>query len=273
MFRPAILSIILLLSTAFSAGAKSLATITVGDGPSDVYSAKLRQALAANFTILDDGLASAAFASFKFRTPMNLTQAEAAAAGLAIGCDAFLIVNAGTIRRSSFKTPVYFESFASVFLVETRTGKLLEWFGPRVEAPTENDSLTALLATTPNVGNSVAEVLNGQKQTIEETPAAIEILPDSPEKGLKPPIPYRRIKPVYTESAETLGIAATVEILVDIGSDGAILRTSVSRWAGFGLDESVEQAVRAMDWRPAYRDGKPIPMRVLLRYNFKRLKG
>ena len=37
------------------------------------------------------------------------------------------------------------------------------------------------------------------------------------------------------------------------------------------LDESVDKTVRAMNWRPAERNGKSLPMRFLVRYNFKKI--
>ena len=61
---------------------------------------------------------------------------------------------------------------------------------------------------------------------------------------------------------------ANDRIEADIGPDGKILATRIARWAGFGLEESVEKAVREMNWRPAMRKGTALPMRVLLRYNF-----
>jgi hypothetical protein len=47
---------------------------------------------------------------------------------------------------------------------------------------------------------------------------------------------------------------------------------AITRWAGFELDESVAKAVRSMNWRPAERNGKPLPVRFLLRYNFKKIE-
>ena len=44
----------------------------------------------------------------------------------------------------------------------------------------------------------------------------------------------------------------------------------VVRWAGFGLDEEVVATVRRMHFRPAQREGEPVPVRVLLRYNFRK---
>ena len=68
------------------------------------------------------------------------------------------------------------------------------------------------------------------------------------------------------------GVSGTVDIEADIDETGKISRTSIVRWAGYGLDESVERAVRTMNWRPAMRSGKPLPMRVLLRYNFTKIE-
>ena len=68
-------------------------------------------------------------------------------------------------------------------------------------------------------------------------------------------------------------IAATVEILVDLDAAGKITITAIVRWAGYGLDESVETAVRAMNSRPADRNKNTLPRRVLLRYNFKKTEA
>lgn len=272
MQRPVFFSALFILAFVFAANAKSLATVTIGDNTADAYTAKLRAELSGQFTLLDEDLASSAFASFKFATPTNLTVDQAAAAGSAIGCDFFVIINAGINRRSSFAKPVYFEAYASLFVIETRTGRLLRWLHPRIEAPTEAEALPQLLQTAGETAAAIAKSAHGVTPAEIDDTASIESLPDSPEKGLQPPIPFRRIKPLYTEAAERLGVAATVEILVDIDADGKILRTRVVRWAGFGLEASVEDAVRKMNWRPAYRNNKPLAMRVLLRYNFKRLE-
>ncbi len=273
MQRPAFFSALFILAFVFAANAKSLATITIGDSTSDAYTAKLRADLSGQFSLFDEDLASSAFASFKFATPTNLTVDQAAAAGSAIGCDYFVIINTGVNRRSSFAKPVYFEAYASLFVIETRTGRLIRWLHPRIEVSTEAEALPQLLQTADATATAIAASLRDLAPPEGDDTSAIETLPDSPEKGLQPPIPFRRIKPLYTEAAERLGVAATVEILVDIDAGGKILRTKIVRWAGFGLEASVEDAVRKMNWRPAYRNGSPAAMRVLLRYNFKRLES
>ena len=47
-------------------------------------------------------------------------------------------------------------------------------------------------------------------------------------------------------------------------------RVEIVRWGGFGLDEEVAATIRRMNFHPAERDGERVPVRVLLRYNFRR---
>jgi outer membrane biosynthesis protein TonB len=59
---------------------------------------------------------------------------------------------------------------------------------------------------------------------------------------------------------------------VDLNEKGDITDLEITRWAGFGLDENVIAVVRSMNWRPAERNGKPLKIRFLLRYNFKKIE-
>jgi TonB family protein len=112
------------------------------------------------------------------------------------------------------------------------------------------------------------EIAEKPSRKLEEMPPE-----NSPEaKNFRSPVPYKRIKPEYTPVAYLYGVAATVDILLDLDEQGKILRTEIVRWAGYGLDEAVTDAVRKMNWRPAERAGKPLPLRVLLRYNFKKVE-
>ena len=85
-------------------------------------------------------------------------------------------------------------------------------------------------------------------------------------------MPYKRIKPEYTRTAYLYDAKGTVDISVDIDQNGAVKGTEIVRWTGYGLDEAVIEAVRKMNWRPAERGGKTLPMRVLLRYNFTKIE-
>ena len=57
---------------------------------------------------------------------------------------------------------------------------------------------------------------------------------------------------------------------VEIDERGEVAGVRVVRWGGFGLDEAVVRTLRQMHFRPATRSGRAVPVRVLMRYNFRR---
>ena len=241
------------------------------------FAEKLEGALGKSLRVIDSGMSEAAFLSAKTENTFNLTTDAAKAIGSAIGCDFFLLVNSATSRRSSSQRDEYYESHAAIHAVSSRSGRLIFWRLLRFEEQ-KPDAAQNLLDDAVN--DLASQIVHQLKLTIrtemtEPPRAAMEEPPDdnSPAaKNFKAPIPYRRIKPDYTADAFLYDVRATVDIIVDLARDGAILRTEIVRWAGYGLDESVEKAVRAMKWRPAMRDGKPLSMRFLLRYNFKEIQ-
>jgi hypothetical protein len=68
-------------------------------------------------------------------------------------------------------------------------------------------------------------------------------------------------------------ITATVEAMVVFRSNSEVGAIEITRWAGFGLDESSERAIRQLKFKPATRDGNPISVRAMIRYNFRRVTG
>lgn len=238
---------------------------------------KLESSLSERFKVLDRSLSETAFHSRSFENPFNLSLDEAKATGAAIGCDFFLLIKLDVLRRTSFERPEYYEAFAAVYAVSSRTGRLVFWklqtFAgdkPREAEKALFDSIEDLAAEiAPRLKLKIKEELSEERaQPIEEVPAE-----NSPAaKNFRPPLPFKRIKPEYTSAAYLYGVEATIDIAVDVSETGAIRRVEIVRWAGFGLDEAVTGAIRQMNWRPAERLGKTLPMRVLLRYNFKKLE-
>lgn len=241
---------------------------------SRAFAAELRKYLSPDYKMLDASLSEAAFAAVAYKNPFNLTLSEAKTIGAAIGCHYFLLVKSETLRRSAFKREEYYESYAVVYAVSARTGNLVFWKLKSFEADQPSEAEKKLFDSARALGKEIfgdletaktAEMTQSDSRKIEEPPAE-----DSPEaKNFRPPMPFRRIKPEYTVPARFYNIGATVDISVDVDESGKILRTEITRWAGYGLDESVTEAVRKMNWRPAERGGKTLPMRILLRYNFK----
>ena len=239
------------------------------------YSSQLADALSKKLNILDSDMSHAAFVSVKAERSFNLTNSQARSIGAVTGTDAFLLVKTGTLRRSSLERDGYYESFVTVFAVNSRTGMLAYWNLKSFEAATPAASETLLFASVDKIAAGIIGHLepvgaggpSSAEPSIEEVPEEGSPL----AKQMRPPAPYKRIKPEYTRQAYFYNVVATVDAEVDIDGSGTVTGIKIRRWAGFGLDESVIAAVRRMNWRPAERGGKTLPMRVLLRYNFTKI--
>jgi TonB family protein len=171
-----------------------------------------------------------------------------------------------------------------MFLVSARTGRLIRWERPNFKAATEVFAEQALLNHLSN-GEADApyatsihrafEDERGERQltTAEEVPV-IEAAPDDDKiaaaEGLRLPRPYRRLVPPYPETAAKAEAEAIVDVLVDLDAGGEVTHVEIARWAGFGLDQATLETVRRLHFFPAMRNGVAIPIRVLLRYNFRK---
>jgi len=246
---------------------------------------KLVQAisLGGEFQVIDRDQAGAAVRGTDYRGSLNMSVEDARDLGAAIGCDFFFTGEAQTLRRSSSETPAYFETYAAVYLVSARTGRLASWHRLSVKRPQPTEAEKALLDELAAQG-----FIDGEKQSmrravdeeraerahaIESGAPVIEVMSEDKvdnQTGTRPPRPYRRLKPAYPETAALSEVEATVDILVDVDEKGEVSRVDIARWAGYGLDESVLTTVKQLHFFPAMRNGRAIPMRVLLRYNFRK---
>jgi TonB family protein len=196
----------------------------------------------------------------------------------------YVIGDAQTLRRSSFQVPVYYESYCSIFLVSARTGRLIFWERPSFEnaEATRAEALlsqylsdAALISRLILVINRVREDEQIKRMVLPlSTEALVEEAPENDKtaevQGIRLPRPYRRLRPDYPETAARAEAEATVDVAVDVGADGEVGEIQIMRWAGFGLDESTVTTVRQLHFFPAIKNGTLIPMRVLLRYNFRK---
>jgi hypothetical protein len=256
--------------------AQRIAILTPEDKDRDIdYAARLAERLSGSMNVLDRSLSESAFRSVTISSVFNMTVAEARAAATVMGCDRFVLVRTGSHRRTSLSRSDYYESFAFLYLVDGRTGSLVSWIRKSFDADTQVKADDAL---ADSVDVAAIELTAGLKSLnalkfMTAGPPVEEVPPEGSAAAinLKPPIPYKRIKPEYTSTAFLYDVRATIDIEADIAVDGSVLATRIVRWAGFGLEESVDAAVRAMNWRPAMRNGRALPMRVLLRYNFTKV--
>ena len=234
--------------------------------------------------VADADMSRAAAKGIGYAGSLNLAVNEARDLGAALATEFYFVGDAQTLRRSSFERPVYYEAYCSIFLVSTRTGQLLFWERPtfeNAEATRAEVQLSQYLSD-----NSLSQRLVGvikksheneriQRTVLTASPEAlIEEAPEDEKaaevQGIRPPRPYRRLRPAYPQTAARADAEATVDVAVDVDADGEVGEIQIVRWAGFGLDEVTVATVRQLHFFPAMKNGAPIPMRVLLRYNFRK---
>lgn len=241
---------------------------------------KLRDRLARQFRMIDRELGGTAFRSFAYQNPFNLSQNEAINLGAAIGCRYFLLIRADVQRRASLEKDDFFEAYAAVYTVSSRTGRLIDWRLVSFASPEFERAEKGLLELIGPAAVEISGKINKtrvseaaearrRRQRPEEIPA--ENTPAA--AGFQPPLPFRRLRPQYPDLARLYGIEAIVDIEIEVSETGQIERTDVVRWAGFGLDEAVTKTVLEMNWRPASRNGKTLPVRAVLRYNFRNVEN
>lgn len=216
---------------------------------------------------------------------INLSTKEARDLGAALGSEFLILGDAQTIRRSPSSGAIYFESYASLFVVSARTGRLVTWERPNFKAESSAAAERLLLAALVDLSRLVrlrVSILRADEdehtarelKPVEENVPVIEEAPDDDKvaaaAGLRLPKPYRRFLPPYPDTAAEAEAEATVDVLVDLGADGEVSHVEIARWAGFGLDQATVETVRRMHFFPALKQGVAVPIRVLLRYNFRK---
>ncbi|HYJ88160.1 MAG TPA: energy transducer TonB [Pyrinomonadaceae bacterium] len=240
--------------------------------------------LESGLVLMDQDQTRAAANGAGYSGSLNLSLAEARDLGAALGSDFFVVGDAQTLRRSPSTGQPYFESYASVFVVSARTGKLVVWQRPNFRAATPDAAEQSLLLeltsaeTRHKIGLAIRRAHEDERGertlAVERQTPIIEAAPDDEKKaeedGLRLPRPFRRLVPAYPDTAAEAEAEATVDVLADIDAKGEVTRVEIARWAGFGLDESTVATVKRIKFFPAMRNGVAIPLRVLLRYNFRK---
>lgn len=235
-------------------------------------------------TVADADMTRAAATGGAYAGSLNLSLNEARDLGAVLGTEFYVLGEAQTLRRSSSANPVYYESYCSIFVVSSRTGRLVMWTRPSVKKNERAEAEDFLSQQIFN-GETASRILIAIRRAREDernqrtlvVPASEPLIKEAPDdekaaeaQGLTLPRPYRRLRPEYPETAAQADAEAVVDVLVDVRADGEVSEVQIARWAGYGLDESTVATVRQMHFFPAKKNGTPIAMRVLLRYNFRK---
>ncbi len=248
----------------------------LGLGGVETLRTVVRHVLAANgATIVDDGLADSAARGVGYDGSLNPTGEEVRRLASAIGAETVVLGTSSVVERESVDPSHRWDAFAAVFHVDGRSGRLLRYRGlafldaSRAAAETRlTAGVAAEVATWIDRVRSDEGTVGDTRNT--EDPAFVDFVSQPEGKpGLIPPRFFSRPVPAYTPDADRAHVTATVELLVEFLADGTYGRIDVVRWAGFGLDESSVEAVRASKFWPARSDGVSVPARALLRFNFR----
>ncbi|MGH9832312.1 MAG: energy transducer TonB [Blastocatellia bacterium] len=238
-----------------------------------------RQPGSPSFELIEEDLARLAARGVGYAGSLNLSRDEARALGQSLGCDFYLLGKVLVTRRAASGEQFYFDSLLGLFVVESRTGALVLFAFDRAQSPSEREAHAQLKELVKRGWTKCAKaIVSARERRVAEIenvaqPRAplIEVFSDDLEaQGIRPPVFSQRLKPDYTEQADLAGITATVELEAVFGEDGKVGDVEVTRWAGFGLDESAVATVRQLSFKPAERDGKRVTIRGLVRYNFRR---
>jgi TonB family protein len=203
---------------------------------------------------------------------LNLKIEDARALGLSIGCDFYLIGTAKVQRRLLSEREFYFDVMIAAYVVETQSGRLIKFLFEQARTEKERIAGERLKELTKTIWRQTSDALKSSAILTEVNQIADVYDLDSTEAAklqIKPPQFFRRLRPIYTATADFMGIAATVELKVIFQSNGQIGNVEVIRWAGFGLEDSALATVKQLRFEPAKLQNKPVNVSAVVQYNFR----
>ena len=83
------------------------------------------------------------------------------------------------------------------------------------------------------------------------------------------PVLVKQMNPSYSEQARAAKISGDVLVQLVVDANGNPTDVRVKRGLGYGLDEKAVEAVQGYKFRPAVRDGVPVPTKLFVNVNFK----
>jgi TonB family protein len=86
--------------------------------------------------------------------------------------------------------------------------------------------------------------------------------------GVTPPTVISRVEPSYTDKARDARFQGTVVLRALVHKDGTLIVEHVVRELGMGLDENAIDALQMWKFKPAMKDGLPVPVELNIEVNF-----
>jgi periplasmic protein TonB len=83
------------------------------------------------------------------------------------------------------------------------------------------------------------------------------------------PIPIYKPEPPYSEEARKAKYQGTVVLWIVVDTAGNVTDAQVVKPLGMGLDENALRTVKTWKFKPAMRNGAPVPVRVMVEVSFR----
>jgi hypothetical protein len=235
-------------------------------------------------SLVEPGLIDAAIRGIGYGGSINMPTVEARGLGGAIGCDFFVVGKSEVLTRSDRGGESHEEAYVAILIADSRTGRLALSDFVRSKAPSRDEAVDRvvmdLASRIPGYAGRLSVLRSPVAiKTTAQATGASELVEDIPEEGsaraedFTPPQFINRVKPTYTPEADLADVTATVDASAVFRSSGEVGEVEITRWAGFGLDETSEKAIRMLKFKPATRAGRPVTVRASIRYNFRRLQS
>lgn len=201
---------------------------------------------------------------------------EAQQLGAALGCDFYLQGRVLSVRRVNSSHESYFEIQLSLFCIDARTGALAGFYELKTQGPFPEQARAEAVCEASRLAMTVVhdfQVFRKQQRSQLNDSSGETVLDlrsgEVPE-DVTLPIFLQRSRPTTTEAARDANIEAKVEAEIVFGTTGSVENIRIVRWAGYGLDEAVIQAIQNYAFKPATQAGSPIRIKLLAEFNFRR---
>jgi TonB family protein len=90
--------------------------------------------------------------------------------------------------------------------------------------------------------------------------------------GVSQPVIAMQVLPEYSDEARSSRVQGSVEAVVVVLGDGKVAATEITKSLGYGLDEKAVAAVKQWRFRPALKEGNPVPVYLAVSFGFN-LRG
>ena len=87
--------------------------------------------------------------------------------------------------------------------------------------------------------------------------------------GISSPRVISAVDPEFSDEARRQKYQGVVTLTLIVDAQGNPQHVRVARALGMGLDEKAIEAVRQYKFRPAMKDGKPVPVEINIEVNFQ----